>query len=173
MRFYLNQIPQFLLFELNIFIILLIIFFLIYYIKKFKYSENIFTLLSGIIIFYPICFVSNPVHAILLGVTIHYSQYLFITYKVYLGRKNLFKENITLKNFINYFKNKFILIIIVYSIFMTILSILSKSNIAFYQNLILIPIIGQTLHFYFDSFIWKFSEEHNRNYTLKFIKEEF
>ena len=173
MRFYLNQIPKSFLFELNLSIILLIIFFLIYYVKKFNYSENIFTLLSGIIIFYPICFVSNPVHAILLGVTIHYSQYLFITYKVYLGRKNLFKENITLKNFINYFKNKFILIIIVYSIFMTILSILSKSNIAFYQNLILIPIIGQTLHFYFDSFIWKFSEEHNRNYTLKFIKEEF
>ena len=173
MRFYLNQIPKSFLFELNLSIILLIIFFLIYYVKKFNYSENIFTLLSGIIIFYPICFVSNPVHAILLGVTIHYSQYLFITYKVYLGRKNLFKENITLKNFINYFKNKFFLIIIVYSIFMTILSILSKSNIAFYQNLILIPIIGQTLHFYFDSFIWKFSEEHNRNYTLKFIKEEF
>ena len=34
------------------------------------------------------------------------------------------------------------------------------------QYLIIIPIIGQMLHFYLDSQLWKFSQKHNRNNTL-------
>ena len=101
----------------------------------------------------------------------HYSQYLLITFKVYGGRKNLFNVSSKL-NLGNLFKNRFILIILVYASTMTVLSLFGKSNHFLYQNLILIPIIGQTLHFYLDSFIWKFSEEHNRNNTLKFLKDK-
>ena len=40
------------------------------------------------------------------------------------------------------------------------------------NSLIVIPITGQMLHFYLDSQLWKFSEEHNRQNTLKFILEK-
>ena len=54
---------------------------------------------------------------------------------------------------------------------MTILSSSGKMNDTIYQNLILIPIIGQMLHFYIDSQIWKFSEKHNRENTLFHLKK--
>ena len=37
------------------------------------------------------------------------------------------------------------------------------------KNLIIIPILGQMLHFYLDSQLWKFSVRHNRDNVLKFI----
>ena len=37
------------------------------------------------------------------------------------------------------------------------------------KNLILIPLIGQMLHFYLDGYLWKFSEPHNREQTLKYL----
>ena len=55
---------------------------IIYSIYKFGLSSNSFTLLTGILIFYPICFVDTPVHAIIMGVTMHYSQYLAITFNI-------------------------------------------------------------------------------------------
>ncbi len=167
-RFYINIIPDNLLLYLNIAILALIFIFSMVYVKIFKFSENYFTLMSGVIIFYPICFVSNPVHAILLGVTIHYSQYLFITWKVYVGRKGLL-ENYNLKKFGSYFKNKFFIIILAYSFFMTIISYSGKVDDEMIKNLIFIPITAQMLHFYLDSFIWRFSEESNRENTLKYI----
>ncbi len=54
---------------------------------------------------------------------------------------------------------------------MTILSSSGKMNDTIYQNLILIPIIGQILHFYIDSQIWKFREKHNRENTLFHLKK--
>ena len=44
------------------------------------FSENFLTFVTGCLIFYPMCFVSNPVHAIIMGVTMHYTQYLYLTY---------------------------------------------------------------------------------------------
>ena len=55
---------------------------------------------------------------------------------------------------------------------MTVLSLFGKSNHFLYQYLILVPVIGQTLRFYLDSFILKFSEEHNRNNTLKLLEDK-
>ena len=69
----------------------------IYYLVKFKFTENFLILLTGVIIFYPICFVSNPVHAILMGVTMHYSQYLVLTYKITKNRE--LKVDINNNNF--------------------------------------------------------------------------
>ena len=51
-----------------------------------------------------------------------------------------------------------------------ILSLFGKSSNEILNFLIIIPIIGQMLHFYLDSQLWKFSKEHNRANTLKFIK---
>lgn len=125
-----------------------------------KFELNLI-FLTGLLIFLPICFVNNPVHALIMGVTMHYTQYLFLTHKVYKGRK----QN-ELKN-----KNYFFIIIFIYGLIMTLFAAQPKlfANDV-YKDLILIPIIGQILHFYLDSFIWKFSKEINRNITLRYIQ---
>ena len=148
---------------LNLFFLLIIMILIIYFIRRFKFSDSTFTMITGILIFYPVCFVSNPVHVILMGVTMHYTQYLYLTYKVSLKRKQEARE--IHSNFLS----KFIIIIIFYSIVMSILSIYGKSDVKLLSNLILIPIIGQMLHFYLDSQLWKFSEKHNRDNILKYL----
>ena len=54
---------------------------------------------------------------------------------------------------------------------MTTFSIIGKSNEIDLSQLIIIPIIGQMLHFYLDSQLWKFSEKHNRDNTLSYISK--
>ena len=49
------------------------------------------------------------------------------------------------------------------------LSIFGKNDSVLLINLIIIPITGQMLHFYLDSQLWKFSEDHNRENILKFL----
>ena len=51
---------------------------------------------------------------------------------------------------------------------MTLMSLFEQSIL---KQLILIPIIGQMIHFYLDSQLWKFSEKHNRDNILKFINK--
>ena len=67
---------------MNISVISLLIIVSLVYLIKFGFSENFLIFLTGCLIFYPICFVQNPVHAIIMGVTMHYTQYLYLTYKV-------------------------------------------------------------------------------------------
>ena len=162
-RFYIPLITPDHLFILNITVISIIFLVFFIQIRKFGFSENFLTMISGVLIFLPVCFVSNPVHAIIMGVTMHYSQYLFLTSKVIKKRS----EINTIKNE-NYF-TRFITIIILYSIIMSILSIFGKNDSEFLKSLIFIPITGQMLHFYLDSQLWKFSESHNRENILKHI----
>ena len=62
-------------------------------------------------------------------------------------------------------------VIIVYSIIMTGLSLFGKNESSALQNLLLIPIIGQMLHFYLDSKLWKFSDKYNRDNTLNYLSK--
>tara|TARA_B100000575_G_scaffold274276_1_gene257890 strand:+ start:839 stop:1768 length:930 start_codon:yes stop_codon:yes gene_type:complete len=163
-RFYMPVISNEDLLFLNFSIILSLIFVLFFEYKKFGFSENFLTLITGVLIFYPVCFVSNPVHAIIMGVTMHYSQYLYLTSKVIKKRSS--ENNITKRSNIYRFWS----IVIIYSIVMSILSIFGKNDSEFLKNLIFIPITGQMLHFYLDSQLWKFSEKHNRDNILKFIQ---
>ena len=165
-RFYIPLITNENLLLLNLIIIFLFVIIFIYFIYKFKFSENFLTMVTGVLIFYPVCFVSNPVHAIIMGVTMHYSQYLFLTNKVLTKREN---EKINLNKQSFFFSNRFIVIIIIYSIIMSILSIFGKHESEFLSSLIIIPITGQMLHFYLDSQLWKFSESHNRENILKYL----
>jgi hypothetical protein len=162
LRFYYPLITAQYINILNIAIIIILFFNSVYYLLKFKFTENFLILFTGTIIFYPICFVSNPVHAILMGVTMHYSQYLVLTYKI---TKNRELEINNKKN--NYY---FIIMIIFYSICMTIFSLSGKINSELIKNLIVIPIAAQMLHFYLDSRLWKFSESHNRQAVLNYLK---
>lgn len=162
-RFYIPIIENNHLLLLNLLIIILMLISITPQIKKFGYSENTLTLITGVLIFYPVCFVSNPVHAIIMGVTMHYSQYLFLTSKVMKKRS---KEDTAHKK--NYLTS-FWVVVGVYAIIMSVLSIFGKNDSEFLKNLIFIPITGQMLHFYLDSQLWKFSVEHNRNNILRHL----
>ena len=162
-RFYIPLIKNDYLIYLNAFIILIIFLLLLLYLFLAEKKSEVFTFFTGLIIFYPICFVTNPVHAILMGVTMHYSQYLLITHKVLLAK---IKHNQVSSS--TYFK--FFLFILFYSILMTVLATLNKYNIGFtLENLILIPLVFQMLHFYIDSQLWKASDDYIRNNIFKFI----
>ena len=96
------------------------------------------------------------------GLTMHYTQYLYLTHKVFKGRH---KDKI-----IQTSKSTYIWVILVYLATMSILSLFGKSSNEILNFLIIITIIGQMLHFYLDSQLWKFSKNHNRENTLKYIK---
>ena len=161
-RFYLDTSVNNYLNEILYLILSLHLINFIFYNIKFNF-KNIYTLISGTIIFLPVCFVNNPIHVIIMGVTMHYSQYLFLTHKIFVNRNKMkFKF---IKKYVIYF-----LIIILYAFLMSSFSMSKSFNISILKDLLLIPIIGQMLHFYFDSQLWKFSKEHNRENVLVHIK---
>lgn len=113
-----------------------------------------FTNLTGVLIFAPYLFTNNIYDAAIIGVGMHWCQYLAINYKVYFFNANIF----------NLRKKILILsLILIYSLIMSVLGY--KSN--FYPDLItislMIPLSGQFIHYYLDAFIWKFSDEHIKN----------
>ena len=165
LRFYSQSISQEDLLFLNIVIFFLLMILFIFYIYKFKFSDNFLTFCTGCLIFYPACFVNSPVHVIIMGVTMHYTQYLYLTNKVYFAR-NSEDNKVSIKTF---FTSKYFLTILIYAFVMSILSIFGKFDQSMLKHLLIIPIIGQMLHFYLDSQLWKFSEKHNRENTLKHI----
>ena len=162
-RFYLPLISSENIFLLNLITLILLFIILLFYLYKFSLSDGFYTFCTGLIIFYPICFVENPVHAIIMGVTMHYTQYLYLTHKVFKGRENNDEKK---SNKFNYF-----ITIIFYAVVMSILSLFGKSSNEILNYLIIIPIIGQMLHFYLDSQLWKFSNPHNRENVLNYIKK--
>ena len=162
-RFYMPIISDEYILNLSILIIFFILLVIFFEYRIFRNSENILTLITGVIIFFPVCFVTNPVHAIIMGVTMHYSQYLYLTSTVV--KKRSLESSITKKSNLK----RFWTIVLIYSIVMSVLSILGKNDSEFLKSLIFIPITGQMLHFYLDSQLWKFSESHNRENILKYL----
>ncbi len=162
-RFYFPIIEYKYIVNLNIIIIVLFLITISFHVYKFKFSDSTYTFITGLIIFYPICFVENPVHAIIMGVTMHYTQYLYLTHKVYKGRSSKNITHMSIKTYLS--------VIIFYSIIMSTLSLFGKSTSEIFSQLIIIPIIGQMLHFYLDSQLWKFSNKHNRENVLAHIKK--
>ena len=169
LRFYFPVINDVNLIYLNIAVIFLLLSFFIHYIFKFGFSENFLIFVTGCLIFYPICFVENPVHAIIMGVTMHYTQYLYFTYNVCKMRNTNFQ--VSEKVFFTKKIYNYLGIIIFYSIIMSVFSLYGKHDESYLKNLIIIPIIGQMLHFYLDSQLWKFSEKYNRDNTLLYLKK--
>ena len=168
-RFYFPIIDETNFIYLNISVIFLLLSSFVYYIVKFGFSENFLIFVTGCLIFYPICFVENPVHAIVMGVTMHYTQYLYYTYNVCKMRNA--NNQVSEKVFFSKKIYNYLAIIIFYSIIMSVLSLFGKYDEAYLKNLIIIPIIGQMLHFYLDSQLWKFSDKHNRDNTLMYLKK--
>jgi hypothetical protein len=169
-RFYVPLINEENIFTVNIVILILLSFTFAVYFIKFRNFENLLTLITGIIIFLPICFVDKPIHAIVMGVTMHYTQYLALTYKIS-NKRNLenSKSDKNKFSFIGINNYIFLLVIIVYGLCMSLLSAGSSSTNDLFKSLLVIPITGQILHFYLDAYLWKFSIKHNRDVTLKHI----
>ena len=168
-RFYIPIINENNILIINIIILCLLLFTFIFYFIKFNNFENFLTFVTGTIIFLPACFVDKPLHAIVMGVTMHYSQYLVLTFKVCRKREREIYLN-NLPTFLGIKNYKYIFTVFFYAIIMSILSLSGKFEESFLKNLIIIPIIGQMLHFYLDSQLWKFSEPHNRKFVLRYIK---
>ena len=165
LRFYSQTITQEHLFTLNLIVFFSLALLFILYLYKFKFSDNFLTFCTGCLIFYPACFVSNPIHVIIMGVTMHYTQYIYLTNKVYFARNT----DLNIDSIFTFLKSKYFLTIIIYALTMSILSIFGKFDQSILKHLLIIPIIGQMLHFYLDSQLWKFSEKHNRENILKHI----
>ena len=94
-----------------------------------------------------------------------------LSFKAYISRKN---KLYSLRNRIslNLFKNNFIIFILIYSSFMITFSLFGQSTFNILNNLIIIPLIAQLLHFCLDGFIWKFRNKYNRINTLKHLYEK-
>ena len=158
-RFYLPVIDEEKILSMNIVIGIMFSILCIYYLIKYKYSDNFLVFLTGCLIFYPMCFVNNPVHAIIMGVTMHYTQYVYLTYNICSLRQKSHAENN--KEIISSRYNNYFLIVFLYAFIMAGFSLFGNVEDLYLQKLIIIPIIGQMLHFYLDSQLWKFSEKHN------------
>lgn len=170
-RFFIPMINENNIMIINILVSLLVLIIFIVYIIRFGFSQNFLTFVTGCIIFSPVCFVDSPLHAIIMGVTMHYSQYIYLTYFIYKKREEEAFEHQNQKLFgIKYYKYFFT--VSIYAIIMALLSLFGKfDDGSMLKNLIIIPLMGQMLHFYLDSQLWKFSEAHNRSTVLKYIKQ--
>lgn len=166
-RFYIPVISSVHTFTLSILMIFFIFLSIVYIYFKCRSFNDTIIFFTGSIIFFPICFVENPVHAIIMGVTMHYSQYIALTFKVTKQREVI--NNLGKNNFLQKTNLKFLLILFVYSIFLTLISLSGKSDNELYKNIIIIGITLQMLHFYIDSQLWKFSIKHNRDNVLKLL----
>jgi len=167
LRFYFNfKYIQENLIVFNLIIIFFLFATLLYYVLRFGLSDNIFTLITGILIFFPVCFVEKPIHAIIMGVTMHYIQYLSLTFKISSLRKMHTESNFFSFNSMD---KKYLFIIVIYGSMMALLSNFENFSSDIAKILLVIPLTGQMLHFYIDSFLWKFSDKHHRNVTLQYI----
>ena len=166
-RFYLSIIPNTNTYLMSLIFGVGIVICTLFVLLKYKSLNDAIILFTGSIIFFPICFVDNPVHAIIMGVTMHYSQYIALTFKVTQGREN--ENSVVKKSLLQKINYKFLFTLFVYSILLTFVSSAGKSQNEFLKNLILVGIILQMLHFYIDSQLWKFSIKHNRENVLKFL----
>jgi hypothetical protein len=104
-------------------------------------AKNALVISQGFLIFFPLLLFDDIILAFAVGISIHYIQYLLISWKVCL---NSFK-----------FSAKYLVFFLaIYSI--TTTNILSGSfSSEKLSLLIFIPTLLQLLHFYFDSLIWR------------------
>jgi len=120
-------------------------------------------MITGLLMFSPIFFTKNILAVLVLGVSMHYCQYLYLTYRIVEGRgKPIHVNKKTIANSIIYCA----FFIIVFSGFITYISV-ADSQIGLW---IFIPMGFQLYHFITDAIIWKGSIKNNRENILLYIK---
>ncbi len=152
-------------------LISLCIIFIIFIYQKTRFNsiQNSLTTLTGMSIFLPSFFVDKPINAIVAGVTMHYSQYILLTLKVYLSKRyELLDKNLKYIN--NFSLKRYFIILIIYSIIATVFTFVGSHNGLFIYNIfLLLPVSAQILHFYLDSLIWRFSDSKIKSFNIKYL----
>ena len=148
--------------------ILVLAFFVLFFSKKENRELSIkfhLTTLTGILIYAPYTFVERPEFAIAMGVGMHWLQYLALTMPLYLRKSESFRKETKVNLISTVGKNKGTLVAYLL-LYAGIMLMLRQWGIGFrifdYSFLIIIPVSFQMLHFYYESFIWRFSEPHIR-----------
>ena len=117
--------------------------------KNLKKATSVVT---GSCIYLSYLIVPTPQDAIAIGVGMHWCQYLALSYKVHL-RAGAFSNQILLT----------LSLIFLYASVMVVFGFDSLINMQPTSYTLLLPLTGQMLHYYFDAFIWRFSDPHIRN----------
>ena len=127
---------------------------------------------TGIIIYLPILFFKDLATATVIGVGMHWVQYLAIMWSSYLRKNQIIKKR-KLSEFLNQGFSLRLMFILIYALAMTTFAFIgmpkSIDGNNQYSLFYLIPLIFQLYHFYIDGFIWKFSDPHIRKNILPFI----
>ena len=113
--------------------------------NKWPTWRELFVIVQGYFIFIPIVIFEDILLAFAVGISIHYVQYLSISWSIL--RKGFGFQLIPL-----------LAILIAYSLFSTgaLSGFITKERISI---LVFIPTIMQLLHFYYDGFIWRRSDQ--------------
>ena len=135
---------------------------------KFRDFRQALTTFTGLVIFLPSFFVSEAIHAILAGVTMHYAQYLAMTLKVYSAKRVKQNAKTTVLSQVLHIRS-YLLLIGVYGAIATFLAIFSQKSSDIFGALIIIPILGQMLHFYLDGLVWRFRDPTIRERNHRFL----
>ena len=108
---------------------------------------------TGVLLYFPYCFVNNSFDAVAIGVGMHWCQYLALTYAVYVRKNQVSNNN---KNSMR----KYYISLFIFSYAIITTSIITKiGSVSQWENsLLVIPLILQAYHYYLDAFIWKFSD---------------
>lgn len=110
--------------------------------------------LTGIYIYSAYSFVDYPQDAVVMGVGIHWCQYIALTGKLYLFSKNQINT---------LFDSSKLPFLLIYSLVFASIQTNNGSSYTVGTNLLLLPLAFQAYHYYLDAFIWRFSDPYLRS----------
>lgn len=121
--------------------------------------------ITGILIYAPYSFVPRPEYAMVMGVGMHWMQYVALVMPIYL-RKSKLDVSIRQAPLSCLLMKSGTLLGVFLLIYAVIMVLLRQNGVGFntfqFSSLIIIPLTLQMLHFYYDAFIWRFSDPHIR-----------
>jgi hypothetical protein len=128
---------------------------------------------SGMMVYSPYAIVDVKEHAIAMGVGMHYCQYLALVIPIYLRKSKILQLQGESGNLVSTIARTFL-------VFGMFLMIYAATMVSFRQwdkgfetwdfsVLILIPLVFQMLHYYYESFIWRFSNSHIRKEVGSYV----
>lgn len=133
---------------------------------------NIMTISTGVLIYAPLLFFKNLAVATAVGVGMHWVQYIAIMWSTNSRKERIKKQSSESQSI---FKNSYqkLFFIFSYSLLMTIFAFMGMPKFASenpeYSFIYLIPIVFQFFHFYYDGFIWRFSDPHIKKSISPFL----
>lgn len=141
--------------------------------KKFGMKiTNLMTLSTGVLIYAPLLFFENLAVATAVGVGMHWIQYITIMWSTNFRKEKIKKQLSESKSILNSSYEK-VLFIFFYSFLMTFFAFMGMPDMASdkpeYSLIYFVPILFQFFHFYYDGFIWRFSDPHIKKSISPFL----